>query len=182
MFCLIIVLHFRVFSAPGGPWRSLVGPSDVLGSAWGAPGASLWALGTSLELLGGSMGTPWRSLAALGISLGHLEAFFEVPGGSVATLWGTKCPRCYAQRCFSVSCVSLISFNILKFSFAFPSCFVFFNIFQNSSFEQMHLGKPWGSLGHAWGDPGGSLGRPSSLYASRLVVSALSLGVFGVVL
>ena len=96
---------------------------DVLGGAGGILGASWWALGTSLGPLGGSMWIPCRSLAALGISLGNLDGFFEVCGGSLATpcatLWGTKCPRRYAQRCFSVSWVLLIYLNLLKFPLHF---------------------------------------------------------------
>ena len=110
------------FLSLGGPWRSLVGPSDGFGVAWGAFAASLGALVTSRGVLGGSLKGPWGSWSCscealggrqgiLGGILGILVRSFGVPGGSSAapwaTWWETWGPICYAHRCFSVSHCSL---------------------------------------------------------------------------
>ena len=53
-----IMFIFLYFQFLGGPWGSLVGPSDVPGNARGALGASLWVRVTSLGVLGGSLEGP----------------------------------------------------------------------------------------------------------------------------
>ena len=97
-------LHVRVFAFPGGSLGSLVGPPDVLRSAWeGCRGflvgprvllRGAWELrGESLELLGlflcgrgGSPGILGGDLGVLGRSLAVLGEFLAAPG---ATRWET---------------------------------------------------------------------------------------------
>ena len=115
------------FLSLGGPWRSLVGPSDGLGIAWGAFAASLGALVTSRGVLGGSLRGPWGSWSCscealggrqgiLGGILGVLVRSLGVPGGSSAapwaTWWETWGPICYAHRRFSVSHYSLLNVSL----------------------------------------------------------------------
>ena len=77
-----LLLHFHVFSVPGGSLWSLVGRLDVLGSAWGALGAFLWALGTSLGMFRGSLGGRWESWSCSCEALGVTRASLRGSWGS----------------------------------------------------------------------------------------------------